>query len=427
MVVFAGGRPASVTLPLVEGALEIGRELLVNAGTDDDAMSRTRALVAFDGRRWTVRDLGSRNGTFVDGARTKEVTCAHDPVIRLGRVLALPTHDAPSTAGVQAQDRVTIGPGLREAYLEIARAASFGHVVHLIGESGSGKELAARHFHSSGPRKAGPFVAVNCATIPEGLAERLLFGAVRGAYSGADTSSDGWVQAADHGTLFLDEIAELDLAVQAKLLRVLETREVTALGASRGRAVDFGLCSATHGDLRTLASERRFREDLYFRLGRPSVRIPALRERRDEIPFHLEQALVSVSTALTMDPAFVEACLLRHWPGNVRELVQEGAFAARRAHAEARSVVGRDDLAVDAGHAMSERTPARDLSAPGDLPKGEPPPRAAIEAALLEHRGNVTAAARALGMHRNQLRRWVEKEGVHLPSFSRESGPGVDE
>ena len=217
-------------------------------------------------------------------------------------------------------------------------------------------------------------------------------------------------------------MAELDLAVQAKLLRVLETREVLSLGASRRRAIDFGLCSATHRDLRAAAADGRFREDLYFRLGRPSVRIPPLRERREEIPWHLARELHARDATLAIDSAFVEACMLRHWPGNVRELAAEVSFAAQRTLAAKRTSLSVGDLAADAGQAMTRV--AASLTGPPEVPEppdpSAPPDRTAIEAALREHGGNVTAAARAVGMHRNQLRRWLEKSGVDPLSFARD-------
>jgi transcriptional regulator with PAS, ATPase and Fis domain len=164
---------------------------------------------------------------------------------------------------------------MQRIYAAIADAARDSRTLLVVGPTGAGKELAARHFHRAGPRPQGPFVAVNCATIPAGLAERVLFGAVRGAYSGADSNADGYVHAADGGVLFLDELGELELTVQAKLLRFLETREVYAVGATRPRTVDVRVCSATHRDLRAMAGRREFREDLYFRLGRPQVALPA--------------------------------------------------------------------------------------------------------------------------------------------------------
>ena len=150
------------------------------------------------------------------------------------------------------------------------------------GESGSGKELASASFSRAASRGgASPFIGVNCAAVPAGLAERLLFGARKGAFSGATGDVQGYIQAADGGTLFLDEVAELDLRVQAKLLRVLETREVLPLGATRAERVELRVCVAAHADLAEQVTAGRFREDLYYRVGRPVVRIPPLRERLD--------------------------------------------------------------------------------------------------------------------------------------------------
>ena len=156
-------------------------------------------------------------------------------------------------------------------------------------EKSSRPALSTRH--ATAPESNAPFVAVNCAAIPEGLAERLLFGARKGAYSGATADAEGYIQAANRGTLFLDEIAELDPLVQAKLLRVLETREVLPLGASRAKKVDIGICAASHRRLRDEVTAGRFREDLYFRIGRPEVQIPPLRERLDEIPWFVAREL----------------------------------------------------------------------------------------------------------------------------------------
>src|SRR5262249_15571240 len=151
----------------------LGREGLVDAGLDDDAVSRAHALVAYDGRRWTVRDLGSRNGTFVDCARVEESVCECEPVVRIGRTILLAFSDV-RVLTIERGETI-VGPSLRAAHEEIARAAQLGSSVHLNGESGCGKELGARVFHAAGSRAAGPFVAVNCAAIPHGIAERLFF------------------------------------------------------------------------------------------------------------------------------------------------------------------------------------------------------------------------------------------------------------
>jgi transcriptional regulator with PAS, ATPase and Fis domain len=254
-------------------------------------------------------------------------------------------------------------------------------------------------------------VAVNCAAIPEGLAERLLFGARKGAYSGATADAEGYVQAADGGTLFLDEIAELDPLIQAKLLRVLESHEVWLLGATRGRSVTFAVCAASHRSLREQVAAGRFREDLYFRIGRPEVTLPPLRQRIDEIPSFVVRELRATDRRLSPSVAFVEACCLRPWPGNVRELVREVRRAAHRALESRLDVVDVGHLSVDAGWPLAP-TPAAAAS-PEEPPPAQPPQHSDddIRRALAEHGGNVRGTARALGLHRNQLRRWVAKHG----------------
>jgi transcriptional regulator with PAS, ATPase and Fis domain len=213
------------------------------------------------------------------------------------------------------------------------------------------------------------------------------------------------VQQADGGTLFLDEVAELDPLVQAKLLRVLETREVFALGATRGRSVDIRICAATHRNVREEVGAGRFRQDLYYRIGRPEVRVPPLRERIDEIPWLVRRALREVDAALDASVTLIESCALRPWPGNVRELLREIRRAGHAALAAGERVVLPEHLAHDAGAALPTSAPP---------PQSEPVSAAsvddaAIEQALAEHDGNVTQAARALGLHRNQLRRWLAR------------------
>jgi transcriptional regulator with PAS, ATPase and Fis domain len=265
-------------------------------------------------------------------------------VLRAGASLFLFCADVRRFAGrrVEVEGGIVVGPTLRAIRDQIGQAARAGLVLHMTGETGAGKEVAARWFHEASARARGPFVAVNCAAVPAALAERLLFGARRGAYSGADADADGYVQAADTGTLFLDEVGELEPSTQAKLLRVLETREVLPLGASKARRVQLGLVSATHADLRAAVADGRFRADLYFRIGRPAVALPALRDRREEIPWLLAQALAGEKTE-GADASLVETALLRSWPGNARELLVETRSAALTARYDTR---GRGDPAA---------------------------------------------------------------------------------
>jgi DNA-binding NtrC family response regulator len=445
LVVFSGSKPVCLPIPLDRGQVQIGRTV-GRAGVllPDERLSRAHAELTRTPAGWLVRDLGSRNGTFVDGARvTGEVCVAAPRVIRLADTLIIPVDDLARVAPMSDDGGPVVGMRLRAALEAIAQAAATSRTLVIQGESGTGKELAARAFHAKGPHAGGRFVAVNCAAIPHGLAERLLFGARRGAYPGADTDSIGQLQAADRGVLFLDEADDLDPQVQATLLRVLETREVVPLGASVGQPVDVRVCVAAHRDLRVAVTEGRFRADLYYRLAPPEVTMPALRERPDEIPRHVVEAIAAVDPALPAHPRLVEACLLRAWPGNVRELRKELQSAAARARADRRERVRAEHLAPTAGctivgpSASSGSTPslpalpALAAAASGDAPAAPPvagasssAPDAAgpvrrrsyvrwslqltredVERTLAEHGGNVALAARTLGMQRSQLYR----------------------
>jgi transcriptional regulator with GAF, ATPase, and Fis domain len=403
VVVQRGGAPALETVVVADGPLTIGREGC-DLTVEDDLVSRAHAEVDYDGEVWTIRDLGSRNGTFVDGSRVENISMSSPQVVRVGHTVCVPVSNAGPLVGgvVERRGDMIVGPTLGAAIVAVERAAKISSTLLITGGSGTGKEHAARLFHAAGPRPKGPFVAVNCAAIPQGVAERLLFGAKRGAYSGATEDADGYVQSATGGTLFLDELGELDAAVQAKLLRVLESREVLQLGASKPRKVDVRVCSATHASLREQVSAKRFREDLYFRIARPEVRLPALVERVEDISYLITAALLGVDASLSAHAELVEACLLRAWPGNVRELLMEVRSAGHAALAADRAEVLPEDLADTAGIGFDD-VPEDDA--------GEPD-RARLEAALADNAGNVSAAARSLGVHRTQLRRWIQRLGI---------------
>ena len=325
--IYATDVPTFELHPTVDATIVIGRGDDCDIVIDDRRASRRHAQVAFDHDRWTIEDLGSHNGTFVDAARIEgSIHVDGDAVLATGNTVFLLVPDLRALrGGITVRDRVVFGPKLAAVWETVTRVAQQSAMLHILGETGSGKELVARHYHASRPTP-GPFVAVNCAAVPALLAERLFFGARKGAYSGADADSDGYLVAAEGGVLFLDEIGELSLDVQAKLLRAIETHEVLSLGASRPRMVELAICSATHVDLRSAVKQRRFREDLYFRVASPMVALPPLRERREEIPALVASALTG--TKVRAHASFVEAALVRPWPGNARELLSAVANAA---------------------------------------------------------------------------------------------------
>jgi Sigma-54 interaction domain len=219
---------------------------------------------------------------------------------------------------------VAVSAAMRELKAEIVRLSRSNATVLLTGESGSGKEVVARAVHEVSSRSGQPLVALNCASVPRDLFESQLFGYRKGAFSGACSDSPGVIRAAEGGSVFLDEIGELPLELQPKLLRFLENSEVFTLGEQKPRRVDVRVIAATHRNLETLVQEGRFREDLYYRLNVVSLRVPALRERREDLAalarMFLSRSMTQGSTPPTLANDALEALAQHPWPGNVREL-----------------------------------------------------------------------------------------------------------
>ncbi len=419
VVVFSGQEPVLHAIALGQEQV-IGREMGDGLRLPDRGISRAHAAITPVPGGFVVRDLGSHNGTFVDGVRVAgSAHVAGSGVIRAGGTVALLVADVHPYLGMRsiARDATTVaGPALAQALEGIRRVAAHAQTLLVLGETGTGKELAAAAFHAHGPHASGPRIIVNCATIPAQVAERLLFGAVRGAYSGASHDAEGYIQAADGGSLFFDEIGELDLEVQAKLLRVLETREVLPLGATQARRVGVHFAFATHRDLRARVAEGLFRGDLFFRISQPEVRLPPLRERREEIPVLLTRTLARRDPQLRPHARLVERCLLAMWPGNVRELLGAARHGAENAVASGEREVRVehfDPLAGLAPHAIVPTPPIAptiDDSAAKIAPGDHEPET--IKAALRAHGGSVTDTARALGMHRAHLYRLMRRHGI---------------
>jgi DNA-binding NtrC family response regulator len=287
--------------------------------------------------------------------------------------------------------------------------------VLVLGETGTGKEVVARALHYNGPRRDKPFVELNCAALPAQLLESELFGHERGAFTDARERKLGLVETAEGGTLFLDEIGDMDIALQAKLLKLLEEKTVRRLGSLREQRVDVRIVAATHRPLETLVREGRFRADLFFRLGVVQVRLPPLCERGDDIVL-LARHFLQLHAARYGKPApaltaEAEQLLRQHrWPGNVRELrnvieqaVLLNSGAPIGAAQLALSTLGAPEPASAAPRAAAERT----------LPEME---RQALLHALQLSEGNVTRAARELGISRDTLRYRMEKYGLEGPA-----------
>jgi transcriptional regulator with PAS, ATPase and Fis domain len=326
--------------------------------------------------------------------------------------------DAHAELAAQRRPKYTIAsfigssPAALEVKRQARRVAATDATALLLGETGTGKELLAHAIHAASARARHAFVGVNIAAVPETLLEAEFFGVAPGAYTGADRKGrEGKFKLADGGTLFLDEIGDMSLALQAKLLRVLQERELEPLGSNRVISVDVRVIAATSRDLAALVREGRFREDLYYRLAVVPIHLPALRERLPDIEALAEALLEDIArrsglTARSLTPDALEALAQRSWPGNIRELGNTLEQAALMS----------DDLMLTAAHFA---TPNRSL-APVETRVAEaclPEQRAALEreaiaAALAATGGNRMAAAKRLGISRatlyEKLARWPE-------------------
>src|SRR5262249_48627128 len=385
-------------------------------------VSRSHARIERDGDGWRIVDLRSRNGIYVDGARTAEARLRHGTVARIGRSLLVFVEAAvPAGARFEPETRSLWGQSAAMQILrgERATVAPTDLPVLIVGETGVGKERAAEEVHRLSGRK-GAFVPVNCGAIPENLAESELFGHTAGAFTGAVQRTEGLFVAADGGTLFLDEVGELPTAGQPKLRRALSHREVRAVGRAEMRTVDVRVVAATHRPL----AEPAFRADLYARLAGWTVTISPLRERRDDVLRLAHRMIEASGSTLALSPGAAEALCLYDWPRNVRQLEQVVAAAMVRADGE--GVMRPAPLPEDIARPLAARA--------GDAERAEPPlellvSRDAVpgekELRLVLDRlgGNLARVASYFRKDRRQVYRWVERLGIDVTAY-REDGPG---
>src|SRR4051812_22918301 len=379
----------------------------------DREVSRLHAELEPTDRGTWVRDLGSRNGTSVENLLVGTALVPDGARIRVGGtevVLRYPAAASPVELwpGESFGGLIGASTPMRELFAQMARVAQSDAPVLILGETGTGKELAARAIHDASARAAGPFVIVDCAALASSLIEGELFGYARGAFTGAVTAHAGSFEAAHGGTIFLDEIGELPLEMQPKLLRVLESREVKRLGESEHRPIDVRMVAATHRDLRRMVNAGAFREDLYFRIAVLPLVLPPLRSRPSDVPMLFRHFL---RDRRPLDPVSDGELSQMPWLGNVRELRN---FVER---ACAFAVKGP----LDGGGAA-------DAGAPGTAPAAAVPfeqpfkdfrerwidhgEREYVSRLLKRHGRNVALAAEQAGVDRTYLYRLIRKHGL---------------
>jgi len=399
-------------------------EVIVGTGADcalrlsDDRVSAQHVAVRAVESRFSVRDLGSTNGTWYEGSRVTELAVAAGSTLLIGRTALriepeAQALDVPPSQARRFGELVGESLAMREVFAVLERVAATDATVLVEGETGTGKELVARALHDASARRRGPFVAVDCGSLPESLLESELFGHVRGAFTGAATARTGTIARADGGTLFLDELGRVAPSVQARLLRVLEERVVKPLGGDTERAVDVRIIAASRDDLDAEVAAGRFRADLLYRLAVVRVTLPPLRTRREDLAV-IARELLRSRGFVDDKPAGpgLDRLISHGWPGNVRELrnILDRAIAlAPGARRFAELAIRIDPSAAPAG----------ELAVRADLPYAE------AKAALLhdfERRyvadllartdGNLSAASRASGVDRKHLRALARRHGL---------------
>lgn len=417
-------------LPFRTSETTLGRDSSNSLALPEAAVSRHHAAIDRRGDSFWIRDLGSTNGTWVGGQQINECPLAEHDVVRVGdsifRVALQGVHqysayrlDGSIVDGLRRfahpPSATLIGGCQIDALLErLGKVAGTRLGVVITGESGTGKELVARELHQQSGRQ-GPFQAINCAALPSTLLESALFGHRRGAFTGAIADKTGLVQAAHRGTLFLDEIGDMVLEAQAKLLRVLQEREVLPLGATSPESVDVRVVCATHRDLDEMVASGSFRGDLLARLREFHVHLPPLRERLEDIyrlVCHFRDA--SGAPEATVEFPYMLALAHYRWPYNVREL--ESAVRLSIALGPGPSLQ-LEHLPEPIQAAVEDEDSARSQAARSPAQAAQPRPAGTpsedeLREHLSQYGGNIAAVGRVYGKERMQVHRWLKRYGI---------------
>jgi transcriptional regulator with PAS, ATPase and Fis domain len=418
-LVVVDGPSRGLRVQLSEDLARVGSAPGNHLALNDPTVSRAHCELRLRAESVVIKDCGSTNGTFVEGVQLREGEVKPGTSVRVGNsVFRIESAGLPTFVPVSASSSFgeLLGESLemRRVYAVLERLAGSHATLLIEGETGTGKDVAARSLHAASARKAGPFVPVDCGAIPENLIESELFGHVRGAFSGALSDRRGVFEEAHGGTLFLDEVGEMPLAVQAKLLRALETRSVRRVGSNVERPVDVRIIAATNRALAAGANAGTFREDLYYRLAVVELKLPPLRARSEDIPMlaqHFFEHLAGPGRALP--ESFVQTLATRAFPGNVRELRNFIERSVSLGFLEHHGSSAREEL--------SQRVAEQGLEAaiPLHLPLKdarqvwtESFELIYVRSMLKQTGGNLTRAAERSGVNRRFLQRLVARLGL---------------
>ncbi len=425
------GPDAGLEIPLPQVGAVLGAATTCDLVLHDPAVSGRHVTVVAVPNGLDVADLGSRNGTWLDGVALTRATVPLGTTLRVGASLVqfLPADaalDLPPSEASSFGELLGESAAMRVVYAVLERTSRSPAPILFLGESGTGKELAARAVHAHSPRASGPFVVFDCGAVSDTLIESDLFGHVRGAFTGAHADRQGAFASADGGTLFLDEIGDLPLPLQPKLLRLLETGEATPLGGRRGARHDVRVVAATHRDLPSEVARGTFRGDLYYRLAVVEVLLPSLRQRLTDIPTLVRAFLRANGRPDEPAGPNLHRLLAYRWPGNVRELRNVIARAVALAPPDAPfaelpillgTALGR------AGEVPSNATAAnsatQEVAVRADRPFAQAKEavvtrfeREYLTDLLARHGHNLSEAARAAGLERKYLYRLLERAGL---------------
>jgi DNA-binding NtrC family response regulator len=412
---------------LDEGTTMVGTHADNDLVLTDATVSRYHLEIRVRRDGIEIRDLDTTNGTKHGGARVGSVVLSGAARLRLGKHTELDVEpvdtgvDLDTWQGDRFGDVLGTTQPMRRLFALLSKAAATEATILLQGETGTGKEALAEAVHAHSRRSRGPFIVVDCGSIPHELIASELFGHAKGSFTGAGADKQGLIEAANHGTLFLDEIGELALDLQPQLLRVLDRRQVRRVGETQSVDVDIRVIAATHRDLRAMVKAGQFREDLYYRLAVVATQVPPLRERKADIPALAAWFADKMGKSFTQSPALLDLLDRHDWPGNVRELrnVVERALSLGDA---ALQELGEGSTRAPTGDEGLPRRPSSQPTADVlELPFKEAKAalvesfeRDYLVALLARHRGNISRAAAEAGIDRNYIHRLVKKYGLEV-------------